>query len=200
METYGLTTQELRVLKKLNTPAKIQDFLNSIPSNAEETCYSPRMVLKMGKAQCMEGAMLAALALRLHGQKPLVVDLVSTKDDVDHVMAVFQQHGHWGAITKTNHPVLRYREPIYKNIRELVMSYFHEYFLDSGKKTLRTYSRPFDLSKFDTRGWVTAEEDIWYIPDELDNSPHYNILTPGMIRTLRKADNIEIEATKATEW
>ena len=200
MQSFGFTSSELTVFKKLNTPQKIQDFLNSIPSNYEETCRSPRKVLEVGKAQCVEGALFAAAALRVHGEKPLLVDLVTTADDQDHVLAVFKKYNHWGAITKTNHPVLRYREPIYRSIHELVLSYFHEYFLDSGKKTLRTYSNPFNLTQFDSIHWMTTEEDVWDIPAALDDSPHHAILTPAMTKNLRKADPIEREATKITEW
>mgnify|MGYP001561097492 FL=1 len=153
----GWIASEQRVLRSLSPPAKIQDFLNAIPFRIEgenETCLSPRGVLRERKAQCVEGALLAAAALRFHGYKPLIVDLEATTKDADHVIAVFQIDKHWGAISKTNHGVLRYREPIYKTIRELVMSYFHEYFLQSSRrKTLRTFSRPVDLSRFDALEW-----------------------------------------------
>ncbi|MBI4919100.1 hypothetical protein HY837_04160 [archaeon] len=193
----------MKIFKSLNTPKKIQDFLDTLKINFEEkgdTCMSPRMVLQTGKAHCMEGAMLAAVALRLQGHKPLVVDLTSTKDDFDHVIAVFKHNHHWGAITKTNHAVLRYREPVYKTSRELVMSFFHEYFKDDGRKTLRSYSLPVDLSKFDHKGWITAEEDVWYIPEHLCKIPHKNILNKSQIANLRKAHKTEIKAGKITEW
>ncbi len=144
--------------------------------------------------------MLAALALRLHGYPPLIVDLTSTAEDLDHVIAVFKQHGHWGAISKTNHAVLRYREPIYKTIRELVMSYFHEYTTDDGKKTLRSYSEPVDLSRFDDRGWMTDEEDVWYVAEHLVEIPHTPLLSRNQIATLRRADPIEIKIGKMKQW
>lgn len=193
--------KELKILRQLKTPQKIQEFLNKIPINFEkhcETCFSPRMVLKYNKAHCMEGAMLAAAALRVNGYNPLVVDLTTTKEDYDHVVAVFKQNNYWGAISKTNHAVLRYREPVYKTIRELVMSYFHEYFLDNGKKTLRTYSMPVDLSRFDKQNWMTSEDDVWFIPEYLEEISHKTIL-PKNIK-LRKADKIEIKAGKLVEW
>src|SRR3989338_1352163 len=130
---FGLSKEELSILRKLNTPRKIQDFLNKVPINFEEegeTCHSPRTLLKKNKAHCVEGAMFAALALKLQGHKPLILDLATTKEDYDHVVAIFRENGCWGAISKTNHAVLRYREPVYRTIRELVMSYFHEYFMD----------------------------------------------------------------------
>ena len=200
---FGLNEKEVEILKGLNTPKKIQDFLNKIPINFEEkgdTAMSPRMVLKKNKAHCVEGAMLAALALRIQGQKPLVVDLTATKKDFDHVICVFKKNGKWGAIGKTNHAVLRYREPIYKDIRELVMSFFHEYFDDKGKKNLRSYSMPVDLSRFDYMNWMISEKDVWEIPDYLAKIKHYSILTRSQIANLRKADEIEIEAGKLTEW
>ncbi len=201
---YGLTKEELRVLKKLNTPRKIQDFLNKIPINFEEdgkdTCFSPRTVLRKNKAHCIEGAFLAAAALRLNGEKPLVVDMQSTAKDFDHVICVFQRHGKWGAISKTNHAVLRYREPVYDTIRELVMSFFHEYFDDNGKKTLRRYSQPINLEKFDYLNWMTSEEDLWDVSDALDKEKHFSIMSPKQIRGLRKADKTEIEAGKIIEW
>ena len=199
----GLNKKELRILKKLNTPRKIQDFLNKIPINFEEkgdTCFSPRMVLKNWKAHCMEGAMLAAAALRFHGREPLIVDLEATKKDFDHVICVFKQNGKWGSMSKTNHAVLRYREPIYNSIRELVMSFFHEYFDDSGKKNLRSYSAPINLKRFDKLNWMASEEDVWFVPEYLAKVKHYPILNRKQISGLRKADKIEIEAGKLLEW
>ena len=195
--------QELRVFKALRTPRAIQDFLDTIPMNFEEdieTYLSPRMVLRQWKAHCMEGAMLAAVALRRIGHPPLVLDLKSTDDDDDHVVAVFRQDGSWGAISKTNHAVLRYREPIYRDIRELVMSFFHEYSLDDGRKTLRSYSLPVDLSRFDARGWMTAEQDVDYIPEYIDSVRHYPILKRPQIARLRSTDRIERKIGKILEW
>lgn len=189
------TKEEQKILRSLNTPAKIQDFVNTLRFRIvgeNETCFSPRLVLKHREAQCVEGAMFAAAALRFHGYRPLIVDLVATKEDADHVIAVFQIDGCWGAISKTNHGVLRYREPVYASIRELVMSYFHEYFLQSNrKKTLRSFSKPVDLSRFDTKKWETREDDAWFIPEYLLKVPHTPILTPKQIKTLRRADAIE---------
>ena len=201
---FGFNKKEMAVFQRLNTPKKIQDFLNKIPTNFEpgrETVLSPRMVLRENRAHCMEGAMFAATALRFKGHKPLIVDLTSVKNDYDHVITVFKHKGHWGAISKTNHAVLRYREPVYKNIRELVMSYFHEYFTNhDGKKTLRSYSRPVDLSRFDKQGWMTAEQDIWYVPEYLLEVAHLPILSRSQIAFLRKADPIEVKAGSLLEW
>src|SRR5258708_3653113 len=153
------TKKEMALMRRLNTPAKVQDFLNAIKFNFEKkgsTLKSPLGVLREGNAHCLEGAMLGAYVLSLHGYKPLILHLKTTKDDFDHVLAPFKQNGLWGALSKTNHAVLRYREPVYKNIRELSMSYFHEYFLNNGMKTLRAYSRPLDLNIFE-KGWETEE-------------------------------------------
>ncbi|MBI3334079.1 hypothetical protein HYZ97_01205 [Candidatus Pacearchaeota archaeon] len=202
-EFFDLSDSELEVFRKLNTPAKIQDFLNILKINFEEsgdTCQSPRMVLRSRKAHCMEGALLAAAILRFHGHPPLLVDLEATKHDFDHVIAVFKQKGRWGALSKTNHAVLRYREPIYTTIRELIMSYFHEYFTDTGMKTLRKYSKPVNLSRFDNLDWIAAEDEVWFIPEYLTTIKHYNILNSAAIRNLRKADDLEIQAGKLVQY
>jgi hypothetical protein len=199
---FDLNPKELRVLKRLRTPQKIQDFLNrEIRMNFEldgDTLMSPRRVLRERKAHCLEGAFLAAAALWLHGNEPLLLDVTSTKNDFDHVVALFKKHGRWGAISKTNHAVLRYREPVYRSYGELAMSYFHEYFMYDGKKTMRTYSKPFNLKKFGY-AWVTSEENLWDLGDALDDSPHIQVLTPAIIHSLRKADAIEIKAGKLLE-
>ena len=201
---FGFTPKEITSLKALKTPAKIQNFLNKLPTNFELkglTVYSPRKVLQKKTAHCLEGALLAAVALRFQGYPPLVVDLTATDDDEDHVITVFKINGHWGAISKSNHATLRYREPVYKTIRELVMSYFHEYYIGkTGKKTLRSYSQPVNLARFDSRGWMTTEEDVWYIPEYLVEVPHTMILDRSQIARLRRADAVELRAGKVVEW
>jgi hypothetical protein len=196
--------KEYRILKKLNTPAKIQDFLDRMPINFEEegdTFLSPMMVLEKNICHCTEGAVLAALALRVSGSPPLVLDLTASRNDFDHVVAVFQKYGKWGAISKTNHAVLRYREPVYSSVRELVLSYFHEYFRnEDGQKTLRSFSQPVNLKRFDSRGWMTTREEIDYIPEYLVEVKHYPILDRRQIRNLRRADRIEIQAGEIVEW
>lgn len=200
---FGLEKKELNVLKKFNTPKKIQDFLDGIKINFEkngDTCLSPMAVLEKRVCHCMEGAVLAALILRLHGYPPLLVDLTATDDDFDHVIAVFKIKGKWGAISKTNHAVLRYREPVYNSTRELAMSYFHEYFDDKGKKNLRSFSLPVNLKRFDKKGWMTTRDEIDYIPEYLAKVRHFAILDRSQIRNLRKADAVEIKAGKIVEW
>ncbi len=204
---FNLKKEELDCIKKLNTPAKIQDFINKLEINFEddgngETCKSPSQVLRTKKAHCIEGAFLAAAILWINGLgKPIVVDLIGEEGDWDHVIALFKKNGKWGAISKTNHAVLRYREPVYKDVRELVMSYFHEYLDDhwGGRKTLRKYSDAINLSSFG-KEWVTANEDLWHIHDYIDSVKHHDILAKGQDRRLRKADDIEIRAGQLTEW
>lgn len=194
--------KEFAIIKKLNSPSKVQDFLNGLAVNFEkngETCRSPLRTLRDRKAHCMEGALLAAAIFWYHGAAPLLLDLKTTDDDNDHVVALFKEGGRWGAVSKTNHAVLRYRDPVYKDIRELAMSYFNEYFLDSGVKTLRSYSAPFDLSapskKFDD-SWLTTKENLWNITDALDSSKHISIVPKSGAKHLRRADPLEIKAGK----
>lgn len=188
----GLDAREWRTLRSLKTPHRIQRFLDDgIAYNVEAngpTCLSPRLVLRHGHAHCMEGALLAAAALRAAGHPPLLLDLESVRDD-DHVLAVFRVDGHWGAIAKSNYSGLRFREPVYRTLRELVMSYFPHYYNLKGEKTLRTFStRPVELVRFDRRGWMSSEEDVWYIPEYLCEVAHTPLLSPAQIRRLGPMD------------
>jgi len=196
---YGLTRQEIRILRQLNTPEKIQRFIDfELAYNKEkdgETCRSPRRVLRDRTGHCFEGALLAAAALRISGHPPLVVDLEAIRDD-DHIVAVFKLNGHWGAIGKSNYAGLRFREPVYRTVRELVMSYFEHYYNLDAEKTLRRYSRPLNLARFDRIHWMTAEADLWEINDYLLTIKHYPVLTPTMVRSLRKVDRRLFEAGK----
>lgn len=200
---HGFTKEEIRILKSINTPKKIQDFLDSLKINFEEggeTCLSPRKVLMLRKAHCFEGALLAAAALRVNGHRPLIVDLATAGDDQDHVIAVFKENGHWGAISKTNHYMLRYRDPVYKSIRELIISYFHEYYDDYGNKNLRAYTLPIDLSRYDKYGWMTSAEDVWYIYKDLFKLPHIMLVNKSQVARLRKSSRLEIDVGKLVEW
>jgi hypothetical protein len=196
---YGFTPKELSVLKRLSTPEKIQRYIDyDLAYNKEkdgETCRSPRRVLRDETAHCFEGALLAAAALRVNGYPPLVVDLEAVRDD-DHILAVFQQRCHWGAIAKSNYAGLRFREPVYRTIRELVMSYFEHYYNPRGEKSLRRYSRPLNLARFDKDNWMTAEEDLWWLNQFLLTLSHYPILSPSMARHLSKMDPRLYEAGK----
>jgi hypothetical protein len=194
---------EFVVFKKLHTPAKVQDFLNSIPvdfGRDGDTCRSPRATLGAGIAHCVEGALLAAAIFWYHGRRPLLFDLETTKKDDSHVLALFREPSGWGAVSKTNHGVLRFRDPIYKTLRELALSYFHEYFLDTGEKTLRRHSKkPLDLLAFED-DWLIAEHPVWGIYEDLADAPHEQIADARAVRRLRRADAIEIEAGKLVEW
>jgi hypothetical protein len=188
----GFTRAELAVLRRLKTPARVQHFLDhDIGYNKEkdgDTCRSPRRVLRDRIAQCMEGALFAAAALRVQGFPPLLLDLEAVRDD-DHVLAVFRQRGGWGAVAKSNYSGLRYREPVYRTLRELAMSYFEHYYNLQGEKTLRTHSRPVNLKQFDRIGWMTAEANVWAIPEYLLGIRHFRLLTPGMARRLSRMDD-----------
>ena len=196
METWGLSRAELKELQRLRTPERVQKFLDSLPYNHDtrpHTCFSPRQVLRHGRAHCMEGAVLAAAAFRLAGRPPLVVDLAAVRDD-DHVLAVFREGGCWGAAAKSSYSGLRFRDPVYRTLRELVMSYFPHYYNPEGEKTLRSYSRPVNLSRFDPRGWIASEEDVWYIPEYLASIPHTRLFTPAQIRRLTPMDTLLYDA------
>lgn len=205
MNKFGYTEKEVKLFRRLNSPQKIQDYINSIPFNFDErpgTCLSPRLVFNKNIADCVEGAILASAILEFQGHKPLLLDLRSVKNpyDYDHVVSVFKVDRFFGAISKTNHAVLRYRDPIYKTIRELVMSYFNEYFLEDGKKTLREYSDLLDLNKFNKINWRTTEKDLHQILDKLDTIKHHQILNKKQIKNLRKVDKIEIDASWEEEY
>lgn len=197
------TKKELAMMKRLNTPAKVQDFLNRIPINFEkdgvDTAKSPIMVLRAKSAHCIEGAILGAYVLSLHGYPPLLLHLASTKEDKDHVIAPFKVKGYWGALSKGNHVTLRYRDPVYKTIRELAMSYFNEYYLENGAKTMRSYSRPLNLNVFG-KTWPVEKADLWKIDKGLDKIKHYPIAPKEIIHKLRKADSIERRALDITDW
>jgi hypothetical protein len=188
--------KELRILRSLRTPARIQRFLDDMPYHHAKTAWSPRLVLQHRTAHCLEGALFAAAALRVNGFPPLVWDLESVRDD-DHVLAVFQVGRHWGAIGKSNFAGLRYREPVYRSLRELAMSYFDSYFNLLGERTLRAFAtRPVNLKKFDSRDWMTTEEDLWYIAEHLCEIPHTKVLSPAMEKRLSRIGARNLAAGK----
>jgi hypothetical protein len=174
----ALTPQETRLLRSLSTPWKIQKYLDSLPYNNEphgDTCRSPRRTIRDQTAHCLEAALLAAAALHVNGKPPLILDLESVRDD-DHVIAISRIDGHWGAMAKSNYSGLRFREPVYRTLRELVMSYFEHYYNLKGEKTLRGFSRPVNLRRFDGMDWMTSEQDVWEIPEYLTTISHTPIL------------------------
>jgi len=156
------TKEENIFWKQIRKPSDIQDFLNNASYNTDEITRSPRYVIKTNKAHCFDGALFGACALRQLGHKPLIIDLRAEKDD-DHVLAVYKEFNCWGSVGKSNFTTLKYREPVYRTIRELVMSYFDFYFNSEGYKSLREYSRPLDLTKFDKIDWMRTTDDVSYI-------------------------------------
>src|ERR1035438_10041145 len=191
MSRDTFTPAERAVFRRLPSPEKIQRFLDDLAYNKEPggaTCRSPRRVLRDLTGHCMEGALFGAAALRKLGYPPLLLDLEAVHDD-DHVLAIFRRHGCWGAVAKSNYSGLRYREPVYRTLRELVMSYFEHYYNLRREKTLRNYSRPVNLRRFDRIGWMTAEEDVWAIPEHLTKIPHTSLLLNAASRRMARVDD-----------
>jgi hypothetical protein len=191
---FGLTRREAGFLSRLSPPWRIQKFLDGLDYDvAGAACRSPRRVLRERVVQCMDGALFAAAALRLQGHRPLLLDLEAVFDD-DHVLALFRQDGCWGSIARSNYSGLRFREAIHPTIRSLVLSYFESYFNLRRQKTLRRYSRPVNLSRFDRLDWMTTEEDLWAIPEYLADIPHRRLLPGRIERRLSPVDRRMFEA------
>jgi hypothetical protein len=185
---FGLTDGEVARLRRLDPPWRIQARLDAMDyDSAGSGCRSPRRVLREGRVQCMDGALFAAAALRVQGHRPLLLDLEAEQDD-DHVLAIFRRGGAWGAIGRSNYSGLRYREPLYRSLRDLALSYFESYFNLRRQKTLRRYSVAVDLSRFDARGWMTAEEDLWDIPEHLVGVRHFPLVSAAQVRGLASVD------------
>lgn len=201
MEELGLTRPEFVLLQRLSTPEKIQNFLNALPANFEvggQTCLSVREVLRQRRAHCIEGAMLAACALWVQGEPPFLLDLEAERD-YDHVVALFRRGGFWGAISKTTPPLLRWRDPVYRSLRELSMSYLHEYANKRGQKTLRRFAGPFDLRKIDPKLWVTNGKNCWQVGEALVDMRHTPLVTSRQARRLRLRDALERRAGALSE-
>ena len=179
--------KELMFLKQFKKPYDIQTYLNDLKYNSEYVTKSPRKVFEEKTANCFEGALFAAAVLRTMGHKPLIVDLVAKNDD-DHVIAIYKQNNCFGAVAKSNTTLLRFREPVYRTLRELIMSYFDFYFNTIGEKSLRTYSNPVNLTKFDKYNWMTTDDDLEFIGDYLYTIKHHKILDSKSIRSLNTAD------------
>ena len=187
------TETELDFIHQFKRPYDIQIFLDSIPYNPNAECRSPRLVIADQKAHCFEGALFAAALLRELGFNPLILDIVAENDD-DHVIAVFKIRDRWGAIAKSNTTALRYREPVYRSIRELVMSYFDFYFNTLGDKSMRSYSKPVNLSRFDKLDWLQTNSDLEYIGSYLTGIPHYPVLDSDYIKQLQRVDQKLMDA------
>lgn len=188
MTNWGLTPGELRRLRALKTPHLIQRALEDMPYHHANTAWSPRKVLQENTAHCLEGAIFAAAALRVNGYKPLLFDLEGIRD-TDHVLAIYQRDGHWGSVAKSNFAGLRYREPVYRSLRELAMSYFDNYYNLLGERTLRAYAtRPIDLSQFDKLEWMTTEQPVWFIAEHLCHVHHTPVITEAQAKRLTRLD------------
>jgi hypothetical protein len=198
-----LTPAETRVFARLDSPQKIQDFLDRLPVNFEpdgDTAMSPRRVLETGAAHCAEAAVFACAALAYHGKKAWLLDLVARPSDQDHIVTLFQERGLWGAISKTNHAILRWRDPIYRSAREVAMTFAHEYALPSGLKSLMSYSRPFAPTRYAPERWVTSEEDLDWLLFALDLSPHMPLAPEHAMRKRRRSAPVEMRAQEVVEW
>jgi hypothetical protein len=180
-------------LRALKTPAQIQKFIDAMQYQYGNTAWSPQRALREGKGHCLEGALLAAAALRVNGRPPLLMDLESVHDD-DHVLAVYRVAGLWGSIAKSNFAGLRFRAPIYRTPRELALSYFEQYYNLRGERTLRSYSRPVNLARLDSRHWMTAEDDVWCVPELLIAARHYPLVPDRVARALPRLDRRSFEA------
>jgi hypothetical protein len=190
---FGLSAENLRTLRALKTPARIQKFLDALPYQYANTAWSPQRVLRTRKGHCMEGALLAATALRVQGHPPLLMDLAAVRDD-DHVVALYRENGLWGSIAKSNFAGLRFRAPVYRTLRELALSYVENYYNLRGERTLRAYSMPVNLERFDKQHWMTSEEDVWCIPEALVTARHYSLFPDKVARALPRLDRRSFEA------
>jgi hypothetical protein len=187
------TPKEREVLDRLRSPGEIQAFLDSIPYSADPIYRSPRSVLRDRKAHCFDGALFGAAALRSLGHPPLIVDMQAVRDD-DHLLAIFRRDGRWGAVAKSNFVGLRFREPVYRSLRELVMSYFDAYYNLDGEKSLRGYTRPLDLRRMDSLEWMTRDDRLETIAEKLDQIRSYRLLTDRMVEQLVPVDRRTYEA------
>jgi hypothetical protein len=198
-----LTPAERRLFARLDTPQKLQTFIDRLPANFEvkgETCMSPRRMLKARFAHCAEGALFAAAVLMFHGKPVWLMDIQSLPSDHDHIITLFRERALWGAISKTNHAILRWRDPIYRSARELAMSYAHEYCLPGGKKSMLTFSKPFSLARFAPKRWLIAPEDLDWLMEELDSSPHVPLAPKAVLRKRRPTSKVELLAQDVVEW
>jgi hypothetical protein len=183
----GFTPPELRKLKSLREPFRIQRFLEDLPYHLADTAWSPRRVLGEQTAHCLEGALFAAAALRANGYPPLIVDL-EAEHDTDHVIAVYQIDGLWGALAKSNYTNCRYREPVYRTLRELALSYFNGYINLRGERTLRRFSRPVNLKRFDRQHWMTTDKPLWFVVYHLLDLPHTPLFPRSVVKRLHRVD------------
>jgi hypothetical protein len=189
----GLTPAELRKMRGFKTPYGIQRALDAMPYHLADSAWSPRRVLRENTSHCYEGALFAAAALRSLGYPPLILDL-EAEHDTDHVIAVYRVDGHWGALAKSNYTGCRYREPVYRTLRELALSYFDTYFNLRGERTLRTFSRPVNMRRFDRLHWMTSEEPVWFVAEYLLTISHYPLISRAQAKKLHRLDGRSFRA------
>jgi hypothetical protein len=191
--SFGLSPASLRALRALKTPLLIQKFIDSLEYQYADTAWSPERAMRERKGHCLEGALVAAAALRVNGHPPLIMDLEAVRDD-DHVVALYRERGLWGGIAKSNFAGLRFRAPVYRTLRELALSYFDHYYNLRGQRTLRSYSQAVNLSRLDSLHWMTSEEDVWCVPELLIAAKHYPLFPHRVARTLPRLDRRSYEA------
>ena len=184
----ALTEPERRFISTLTTPAKIQAFLDEIPYSTEHIYRCPVRVLRERTAHCFDGALFAAATLRRLGYPPLIMEMLPNDQDDDHMLAVYKRRRHWGAIAKSNFVGLRFREPVYRTLRELVMSYFEQFYNVERAKTLRSYTLPLNLKAFDALDWMTRDDFLEHISRKLDRIRKISVLTQSMISVLSLVD------------
>jgi hypothetical protein len=192
---FGLSRESLRTLRSLKTPARIQKVLDEMTYQYAHTAWSPQRALRERKGHCLEGALVAAAALRVHGHPPLLMDLEAVRDD-DHVVALYREHGLWGGIAKSNFAGLRFRAPVYRTLRELALSYFEQYYNLRGERTLRSYSVAINLQRLDSKGWMTADDDVWCVTERLIAAKHFPLFPDKVARELPRLDRRSFEAGK----
>ncbi|MBC7264833.1 MAG: hypothetical protein H5T64_10840 [Chloroflexi bacterium] len=189
-----MTEPERELLAGLTSPIRIQVFLDELPYSTDAIYRCPLRVLRERVAHCFDGALFAAAALRRLGHPPLILELLPNGRDDDHLVALYKCDGHWGAVAKSNVVGLRFREPVYRTLRELVMSYFEQYFNVEGEKTLRGYTMPLNLKVFDKYNWMVSDEPLERIAQRLDQMRRVSILTPSMAAKLAPVDERSLQA------
>lgn len=202
-EALGLSAREFATLSRLATPPRIQAFVSALPANHElagETVHSVRAVLRHREAHCIEGALVAACALWIHGDPPLVMHVDCDASDYPHVVALFRRGRSWGAISKSNGAWLRYRDPVYRSLRELAMSYFHEYFDKRGRKTMRSHSGAYDLRRIDPALWVANDDECWIVHDRLAALRHFPLISAAQARDLSARDAFERRCARVVQY
>ncbi len=189
------TAAERRILSGFKAPLDVQRYLDGVVYSDDKFARSPRSVMRDRLANCFDGALFAAAALRQLGYPPLVLDLrPDPKLDDDHVVALFKRFGCWGSVGKSNFVGLRYREPIHRTVREVVVSYFNDYYNSVGDKTLRSWAGPIDLTRVDRLEWMTRDERLDEVGDYLDRARHVPIATRAQIESFAKMDPRSLEA------